>query len=234
MITLQQFIDKYLSKQVEYHSYSPDAKFQCVDSVNQYIVEVLNLTPVIGTNAKDFPKKINKDQFEVLENTPEFVPKQGDIVVWNGNRGGGAGHIAIVRDNEAILDFFHSFDQNWSWPLHCTLENHSYKDVTYFLRPKGKNMATMYGTPNQYDLDNHESMKVAVDVLNDVQSGKYIKKEESDRLATQAYDKGFENGKQQTNYEIDLPDAEKFEINGITIEKWNNNTKQITNYKVKS
>lgn len=149
-MTLNQFVDKYLGKQVEYHSYSANAKFQCVDLANQYIVEVLGLTPVIGTNAKDFPTKISKQEFQVLVNTDTFIPKMGDICIWNGNVGGGAGHIAVVRDDRATTGTFYSFDQNWSKPLYCTLETHRYNNVTHFLRPISSNPGTM---PENTDLN---------------------------------------------------------------------------------
>jgi N-acetylmuramoyl-L-alanine amidase CwlA len=41
-------------------------------------------------------------------------------------------------------------------------------------------MPNMYGTPNQYDLSNPESMKVAVDKLNEVLTGVYIKKTDAE------------------------------------------------------
>lgn len=43
-------------------------------------------------------------------------------------------------------------------------------------------MPNMYGSPNQYDLSNAESMKVAVDKLNEVLTGVYIKKTEAETL----------------------------------------------------
>lgn len=46
----------------------------------------------------------------------------------------------------------------------------------------GATMPNMYGTPNQYDLSNPESMKVAVDKLNEVLTGVYIKKTEAEKL----------------------------------------------------
>lgn len=136
MITFDQFKTKYLGKQVEYHSYDPAAKFQCVDLANQYIVEVLGLTAVIGTHAKDFPLKISKLQFDVLINTDMFVPKKGDVAVWDGDAGGGFGHIAVVSDESATLSRFNSLDQNWSKPLFVTLESHTYTNVSHFLRAK--------------------------------------------------------------------------------------------------
>lgn len=50
------------------------------------------------------------------------------------------------------------------------------------LNVEGAPMANMYGSPNQYDLSNPDSMKVAVNHLNDILTGKYIKTDEHDRL----------------------------------------------------
>jgi surface antigen len=142
-MTLSEFIKKYLNKQVEYHSFNPAAKYQCTDLVNQYIDEVLGLTPVIGTNAKDFPSKVKTNEFEFVKNTPDLIPQKGWIAVWNGRVGSGAGHIAIVRDDKATVNQFNSIDQNWSKPLYTTLETHNYKNISGFLKPKGQNMSKM-------------------------------------------------------------------------------------------
>lgn len=138
-MNLQEFKNKYLGKQVEYHSYDPAAKYQCVDLANAYIKEVLNLTPIIGTHAKDFPTKYNKDEFDWIPNTPTGVPNPGDIIIWNGRSGGGYGHIAIVLD--ADVNRFTSLDQNWSRKQRVTVENHNYTNVSGWLRPKKGNMA---------------------------------------------------------------------------------------------
>ncbi len=138
MLTIDQFISKYLGKQVEYHSYNPNALYQCTDLANVYIIEVLNLTPIIGTNAKDFPSKIG-DEFDFIKNTPDLIPKKGWIAIWNGRVGGGAGHIAVVRDDKATANSFNSIDQNWSKPLFVTLETHNYNSVSGFLVPTIQN-----------------------------------------------------------------------------------------------
>lgn len=139
-MTFQQFMlnnfkNKYLGKQVEFHSFGNGAYNQCVDLVNQYIKEVLNLTPIIGTNAKDFKDKINPDEFEWIVNTPEAVIKAGDIPVWNGRVGGGVGHIAIALEDGDVNKFI-SLDQNWSQVERVTVESHTYANVTGWLRPK--------------------------------------------------------------------------------------------------
>lgn len=134
-MTLQEFKDKYLGKQVEYHSYGTGALNQCIDLTNQYFVEVLGLTPIIGTNAKDVKDRFNKEEFEWIVNTPEAVIKKGDIPVWNGRVGGGAGHIAIALENGTQNNFV-SLDQNWSIKERVTIENHNYTNVSGWLRPK--------------------------------------------------------------------------------------------------
>jgi hypothetical protein len=163
-MTLQSFVDtfikKYLGKQVEYHSFGgTDTHFQCVDLVNQYIKE-LGLTPVIGTNAKDFPSKVSSKEFEVLKNTPDFKPIVGDIAIWSGAVGGGSGHIAIVRDNKATLSMFNSVDQNWSRTKYVTLESHSYKNVTHFLRPIQKRVGNPPDMPKTYTQEQWDKLNL--------------------------------------------------------------------------
>lgn len=76
---------------------------------------------------------------------------------------------------------------------------------------KGGTMPEMYGTPNQYDLTNKESMKVAVDHLNRIQTGEYIKKDVVDQLVEQATKKGhaagFEAGKAQAQTPTEPPET---------------------------
>lgn len=135
MIPLQEFIDKYNGKFVEYHSYSPAAKFQCTDLANQYIVEVLNLQAIIGTNAQDFPSKAVG--FEVILNTPTGIPSPGDLVIFKSSDG--VGHISIFVSGNASL--FTSFDQNYPTGSPCKLVNHNYWNVISWLHSKGAIMA---------------------------------------------------------------------------------------------
>jgi len=50
-------------------------------------------------------------------------------------------------------------------------------DQTKVLQGFTSPTANMYGTPNQYDLNNPDSMKIAVDMLNQVLAGNYVKTE---------------------------------------------------------
>jgi len=152
LISFDEFIDRWLGKQLEVHG-SANAKYQCVDLSNGFLRDVLGVSIVPWTNAKDFPERIdqfNPNLFQFIKNTPEVIPNRGDLAVWNGNVGFGAGHISVVMKGN--LYNFTSFDQNWSKPLYCTIEVHTYQNVRGFLRLKGS-------TPPQLNPDTNMDYK---------------------------------------------------------------------------
>jgi len=119
-------------KQIEYHSFNPNAKFQCTDLANDYILKVWKLATIIGTNAKDFPERLSPGM-EFIKNAVDYLPEAGELAVWNGQVGGGAGHISVVL-KKGLQATFQSLDQNWSKPLFITQEKHSYTNVRGFIR----------------------------------------------------------------------------------------------------
>ena len=133
---LKDFIKKYEGRKVE--AGGPSAKFQCVDLVNQYIAEVLKLPKILWTNACDFPKKADRKYWDWIVNTPLGVPKEGDIIVWNKNAGGGYGHVAIFIEGD--VNSFRSLDQNWPLYSPVHIQGHYYKNVAGWLRKKGGSM----------------------------------------------------------------------------------------------
>lgn len=137
-MTLDQFIAKYKGKFVEYHSYNPNAKNQCVDLANQYIVEVLGLPAIIGTNAQDFPSK-KGNNFTWIPNTPDGLPNKGDLMIFKSSDG--VGHISIFI--EGNLSLFKSFDQNYPTGSACSVVQHNYRNVLGWLRPLLSNQETM-------------------------------------------------------------------------------------------
>lgn len=158
-MTLEELQNKYLGKSVEFHSYGSGSYAQCVDWINIYINQVLDnktkdYTEIIGTNAKDFNTKFDADDFEWIANTPTGVPQAGDIIVWNGRVGGGAGHVAIFLEGD--VSSFKSLDQNWSRKEYVTLENHNYANVSGWLRPKNVQQMT---TISQAELDSIRSAR---------------------------------------------------------------------------
>lgn len=139
-MNLEEFIKKYIGKFVEYHSYGSGALNQCVDLANQYIVEVLGKQAIIGTNAVDFPARASKDDYDWIPDAPMTVPQKGDLVIWKTN------HIAICIYADVQLPWFTSFDQNWPTGSACIKVDHSYSNISGWLRPKG-------GSMNQICLD---------------------------------------------------------------------------------
>ena len=124
-MTLQAFINEWNGKQLEIAG-SANAKYQCVDCANGYIRNVLKLPIIEWTNAQDFPSKAG-DKYDYILNSDTNFPLNGDIVIWKSKDG--IGHIAICVSATATK--FTSFDQNWSKPLFCTIENHIYKSINY-------------------------------------------------------------------------------------------------------
>jgi len=134
-MTLQEYkLYALAKKQIEYHSYNPNAVYMCTDLANDYIVKVWGLKAIIGTDAKDFPEKRTQGM-EFIKNTVDYLPEAGEVAVWNGRVGGAAGHISVVLE-KGLQATFQSLDQNWSKPLFITQEKHSYTNVRGFLRKK--------------------------------------------------------------------------------------------------
>lgn len=124
-MTLPSFVDKYNGKKVEYHSYSSNSKFQCVDLVNQWIDEGLGLEAIIGTNAIGFPGKAVEMGWEWIPNFPEGIPDPGDLIVYEGQYG----HIDIALEG-CTIDKIKAFSQNYPTGSPCVIRTSNY------LKPK--------------------------------------------------------------------------------------------------
>lgn len=141
-MTVDQFVKKYQGKKLDWDK---AYQGQCVDLFRYYVHEVLQLSQPRGVvGAADFwtnyqSDPILRDNFEKIPNTPEFVPKKGDVVIWNKKAGGGFGHIAVFIEG-GVMNFT-SFDQNWRALNVSELTKHDYKNVYGVLRPKGKSMS---------------------------------------------------------------------------------------------
>jgi len=137
-MTLEQFINNNLGTRVEFDGVYP---YQCVDLTKAYNRDVIG-APVIMGNAKDYAKNPLPDFYEYKINHLWYIPPRGAIAIWNGNVGGGYGHVAIVKD--ADIRNFKSFDQNWPAGESCVIVNHDYKNVVGFLVPKIFQQASKY------------------------------------------------------------------------------------------
>lgn len=130
-MTFDDFIKKYDGKGVDYDGHYG---YQCMDLYRQYVNEVLKFpqSPAV-TGAKDVWNTYLKDYYTRIDNTPDGVPENGDVVIW-GETLGPYGHIAICIS--ADTKSFQSFDQNFPAGSLCKVVKHDYKHVLGWFRPK--------------------------------------------------------------------------------------------------
>lgn len=119
--------------------YDGDAGEQCVDLAKYYLDEMYGLKPGAWGDAKYWFKNylnipLLRDNFERIPNTPAFVPKKGDIGVFDGN----FGHICIC-DGKGSTNCFYSYDQNFGKP-ECQRIKHNYTNFLGVLRYTGKDV----------------------------------------------------------------------------------------------
>ena len=110
---------------------------QCMDLYNYYCKNVLGISNTGAPTARGILKAKEIKYFKVIKNTPDFVPKRGDIAVWTG---GMWGHVAVCL-GKGNKTYFETIEQNWV-PQKLTFEKHNYNYMgpIYFLR---------YNTPSK-------------------------------------------------------------------------------------
>jgi len=139
---LKEIADKWLDKTVPYPNPDPHKlQGQCVQFI-RYLLDVYYEKPQWKpqTGAADFWDGYGADpslydNFEKIPNTPSLIPKQGDICIWNKNKGNGYGHIAVVYGLAQDANKMVCLEQNWT-PLKVSIVTHNYGDVLGFLRLK--------------------------------------------------------------------------------------------------
>ena len=138
MLTFNEFITKYEGKALDFDG---ACGVQCVDLAKAYLFDCFGIKAVKWGNAHayfdDFKKhKELTDNFTLIKNTPSFVPKKGDICVFNKSMGG-TGHICIAA-GIGTTAIFYSYDINFgSKKMRMVL--HNYKKFAGVLRPKKQN-----------------------------------------------------------------------------------------------
>ena len=145
---VQEFFDKYNGKEIDYDGFYGN---QCMDLAEQYNKEVIGAPRLTG-DAYQVWENYPIDFYERILNTPEGVPQEGDLIIWNKNVGGGFGHIAISTGNEAdATSMFESFDQNWPIGSLCHFQRHDYKNVVGWLHPKSNQQSIIDELRTQRD-----------------------------------------------------------------------------------
>jgi hypothetical protein len=78
----KQFVDKYNGR---YLDYDKAYGYQCVDVMRAYVKEVYGLNPYVAIPTTGYAKNIfnnfkTNKYFKKILNTPNGMPKQGDII----------------------------------------------------------------------------------------------------------------------------------------------------------
>ena len=165
----REFFKKYDGQCLDF-----DGQFgnQCMDVFNYYRTEVLDGAGIWGAAYAWQLWDLASDEWEKIENTPDAVPHEGDVVIWNKNVGDGAGHVAIAT-GKGDINFFESFDQNWPLKSCCHFQEHNYLNVIGWLRCKLIN--TMNVKVQEYLRDRHKQKVFAFGEALEVPAGAKIK-----------------------------------------------------------
>ena len=110
---------------------------QCMDLYNQYQQEVMEIKPRGASYAKYVWTTYDSNNFEKIINTPNFVPRLGDVAVWIADKSNEyLGHVSICT-GKGDVNSFESFDQNWEYKQYCRYVWHNYYNgFAGVLRPK--------------------------------------------------------------------------------------------------
>ena len=105
-----EFEKKYLGRAVDFDGV---AGVQCVDLVDQYLLDCFGITGVWCSGAKELYNNFSSypalvQSFDRVPNTDDLIVRKGDIVVWGG---GSWGHVGI-GNGEGDKSYFVSLEEN--------------------------------------------------------------------------------------------------------------------------
>lgn len=136
-MTFQTFLETYNGKRNVGNT--TENKGECV-GLSMVWVNELGL-PHIWGHAKDLLANADEKFFEKILNTPDAVPKEGDIIVWGKSFNGTYGHTGIAT-SKGDVNTFECFEQNDPVGSNCHLKTYNYKAVIGWLRPSQKFVQT--------------------------------------------------------------------------------------------
>lgn len=118
---------------------------ECVSAVQNYAENVLGVggSPVFPVPYARLMTGIRSDAFDWIPNTPTGVPQYGDIVVFNGRMGGGAGHTGVAIEG-SDTNQVRVIQQNDPTGSGLSIKTYPYTNVSGWLHPKSN-----AGTPAQ-------------------------------------------------------------------------------------
>lgn len=144
-VQVHNYMSKLKGKGWDFDNY---AGWQCYDLSNFYFNHLTGKR-LYGMYAKDIHtdnKSVLEKHGTIYENTPNFLPKKGDMFIMNGRYGQGAGHTGIVWS--ANINNYVGLEQNWygggrNKTEVAQLVTHSYDNPVYFWRPDYKAKANV-------------------------------------------------------------------------------------------
>jgi hypothetical protein len=136
-MTFDEYFANRVGKGIDYDG---NYGVQCFDLANDFSVRVVGGKQFVGMWAYEIYTNYNSqpahELYQKIQNTPDFVPKKGDIIVWSKALNGRAGHVAVCT-GEGNTSYFYSYDQNWTGKNDpVTKIKHDYRCVLGVLRPK--------------------------------------------------------------------------------------------------
>lgn len=138
----------------------PSALDQCMDAIFKYLdalgIDRASIRHQYAYQVWANPTDLTRKYFDLLPNTPTFIPQFGDIAVFGITSGIPVGHISLVEKGTTLINLI-SFDQNWDTihyyhtdsqgnhiPYCRTVLHSNYYGCVGFLRPKTSTSAVNY------------------------------------------------------------------------------------------
>lgn len=137
-MSFDEFFAKYNGKKVDF-----DGAYgaQCFDLFQFYNRDVIGGKFVSGAVAADIWRTFPTNLYTQIPNTPNNMPKKGDVVIWSGRYNGGAGHVGISTGASALYNF-DVFEQNDPLNTASHVKSYKYDYVLGWLRPKVNEVST--------------------------------------------------------------------------------------------
>jgi hypothetical protein len=148
---LNQFVENLQGEFVEV-SYR-EAIYQCMDLAYTWIFALgypkSTIQNQYAYQVYTNPKTITNEYFELIPNSPDAIPEDGDLVVWS-NKYGPAGHIAIALGGGTTSTFM-CFEQNNPLGTSAHVQRRNYDHVLGWLRPKVLDLPAIPNEPGKRD-----------------------------------------------------------------------------------
>ena len=176
---LNQFVSNTIGQFVEVSDSSNE--YQCMDLAYLWVFCLgypkATIQHLYAYEAFTKPTDLTYKYFDLIPNTPEFIPQDGDIGVFKGSV---AGHIVVCLGG-GTTSKFKRFEQNNPIGTNASINDRGYTNFLGVLRPKVFEVKEPLNYRG-YDIHNDDSNRVAIDKMIDLIDGKYISTDEHKQI----------------------------------------------------